>query len=432
MTFAIRRVILPFMLFGFATSPYAQDVTAPPPPNKPPVGSGDPAIFEPKALDLLKQNRAAMLRLHTYQAECRTALTRDKPFPNRPATRYQLATLRAAKPNRMRYDCWTLPTPSGSVSWSRPDVAPTYTFTCDGTEGWKQFGNVYRKDSRIDAKSTGTNLEPWIGFYSPDSSVYGSVVASKKSNELRALRLEGHETVEGVPCEKVFIGTESTYGGQAVVERATWYIDPDRLVRRCVRYVAFDASPGMTYDALLTNIKRNDPIDPQAYTYTPPPGVTLETPPKSVPLLASGTLAPDFTALDMDQRTVKLSDYRSKVVVLDFWASWCGLCMASMPHNQSVVKKLQSRGVPVVLLAVDDCEERTAFDSWAKKSSAPYPSLIFVHVSPSQQLSSKLYSVSGIPTQYVVDKNGVIRASFVGYGGPTSELEKAVKAAAVL
>lgn len=175
----------------------------------------------------------------------------------------------------------------------------------------------------------------------------------------------------------------------------------------------------------------NKPVDPRLYTYIIPDGVTLRSPDKQIPLLANGTQAPDFTAQDTNNKPIKLSDLRGQVVVIDFWASWCGPCNAAMPHNQAVMQKLKAQGIPVVMLAIDNSESREIFDTWVKKKSANLSALTFAYVPSEDDVSGKQFMVTGIPAQYVLDRNGVIRASFVGYDSPNNKLEKAIRAALV-
>ncbi|RYZ87608.1 MAG: TlpA family protein disulfide reductase [Proteobacteria bacterium] len=184
----------------------------------------------------------------------------------------------------------------------------------------------------------------------------------------------------------------------------------------------------------MYNVRVNAPIaNPEtAFVYTPPPGVKKYVRKASPPLLAIGSSAPDFSALDKNNRPIKLSSYKGKVVIVDFWASWCGPCVASMPHTQEVVDKLQKEGVPVVLLAVDDAEERAAFLKWVAKHESEYNALVFLHADPQASQATNIsrnYQVSAIPTQYIIDASGVIRSSSIGYDGPTDRLEKAVREA---
>ncbi len=144
------------------------------------------------------------------------------------------------------------------------------------------------------------------------------------------------------------------------------------------------------------------------------------------PLLAPGADAPDFTVQDKSGAPVKLSDYKGKTVVLDFWATWCGPCQMSLPHTNAVAKKFADQGV--VVLAVNVFDTKEAFQGWLPQHPE-YSALKFV-LDPAgrspDSIASKLYHVTGIPTQYVIDKNGRIFKSFVGYGGPTTELADAI------
>jgi thiol-disulfide isomerase/thioredoxin len=156
------------------------------------------------------------------------------------------------------------------------------------------------------------------------------------------------------------------------------------------------------------------------------------------PLLANGTAAPDFTALRPDNTEVKLSDFRGKVVLVDFWATWCGPCKVTMPHLEKLHKKLSGQGL--VVLGVCVWDDRAKFDAWQSKPEVKTSYLkVFDPVARSDRelprdkktnIASKLYSVSGIPTFYLVDREGKILFSGVGSSPQTqSALDQALAAA---
>jgi thiol-disulfide isomerase/thioredoxin len=370
-----------------------------------------------------------MISLRTYQAECWTTLTFRSIPPAKPkSTRYEFATLIAAKPNRMRYDQWR--SKRGQLP-KRPAETETteITFASNGKRVWRQFGDQYRTDENTGPEYMHTILEPWDGFYVSQSSLREQIGFDLQRKELiEAIRLSP-VAVEGTPCDRVFIHKLGEYGGETQDSRATWYIGRDGLVRRCVESIDFGGKPGFTRDSIIRNIRINQPIADPAHTfvYNPPAGVKLQKPVQERPVLANGTVAPDFTATDASGKPVKLSDYRGKVVVLDFWASWCGPCVASMPHTQEVAKKLAAENAPFVVLAIDNSEKRPDFLKWVQ-SRSELDKIVFAQVEK-PDIAGESYKVSGIPTQFVIDAQGIIRASFVGYNGPSDVLESAVRSA---
>jgi thiol-disulfide isomerase/thioredoxin len=133
-------------------------------------------------------------------------------------------------------------------------------------------------------------------------------------------------------------------------------------------------------------------------------------------MLKIGTVAPDFTSQTLEGKDVKLSDYRGKVVILDFWATWCGPCLASMPHTQEVSAHYKDQGV--VVLANCTSDTRRKFESWVKANQAKYPDIIWTHDKAEKspdRVSRKIFGVGGIPTQFIIDREGKIVDIVGGY-----------------
>ncbi len=118
--------------------------------------------------------------------------------------------------------------------------------------------------------------------------------------------------------------------------------------------------------------------------------------------------APDFTLPDLAGQPVKLSDLRGKVVVMDFWATWCGPCRLSLPHIQQLHDDLKNQGV--VVLGIDIGEEPQTVLGFVEKNKMTFRILL-----DEQDKISPLYKVSGIPHTVVVDQKGQVVKVHTGF-----------------
>ena len=120
--------------------------------------------------------------------------------------------------------------------------------------------------------------------------------------------------------------------------------------------------------------------------------------------LAFGKTAPEIAGEDVDGQPLKLSDYRGKVVVLTFWASWCGPCMGMVPHERTLVERMKDR--PFALLGVNGDDDRALAKKTAETNKMTWHS--FWNGGTNGPITDA-WNVKGWPTTYVLDHKGVIR-----------------------
>lgn len=127
--------------------------------------------------------------------------------------------------------------------------------------------------------------------------------------------------------------------------------------------------------------------------------------------LTIGQVAPELKGKDLDNHEIKLSDYHGNVVVINFWASWCGPCMALVPHERALAERL--RGKSFALIGVNGDSETSAAKNAIEKEKMTWPSIWGGTNGPHSQLA-KEWNVKAWPTFYILDRTGTIRSKFSG------------------
>ena len=113
--------------------------------------------------------------------------------------------------------------------------------------------------------------------------------------------------------------------------------------------------------------------------------------------------APDFLVRNLKGKMVKLSDFKGKVLLLNFWATWCGACIEEMASMQNLYTALQAEGVEVLAVSIDRWNE-DRIQEYVKDKNLTFPVLL-----DQNQEVRKKYHVMGLPTSYLVDGEGKIR-----------------------
>lgn len=119
-----------------------------------------------------------------------------------------------------------------------------------------------------------------------------------------------------------------------------------------------------------------------------------------------GTAAPNFTVQDAD-RKLTLTDYRGKVVVLNFWATWCPPCVEEMPSLLQMQQRLKDKGVTVLAVSLD--ADEGAYRKFLKDHGVN-----LITVRDPDLKSSDLYGTFKYPETYVIDRQGVLQRKFIG------------------
>ncbi|MFQ5960741.1 MAG: peroxiredoxin family protein [Candidatus Methylomirabilales bacterium] len=132
------------------------------------------------------------------------------------------------------------------------------------------------------------------------------------------------------------------------------------------------------------------------------------------------TVVPDFTLPDLNGKQVSLSEYKGKVVLLNFWATWCPPCRLEMPTIEDAYQQYKDQGFHVVAVSVDAGPQSAVRDFLHE-----YGLSFQVLLDPDMEILHAFHSFS-LPTTIVIDRRGVIRSRELGYRDWTDEKSTAL------
>jgi thiol-disulfide isomerase/thioredoxin len=217
----------------------------------------------------------------------------------------------------------------------------------------------------------------------------------------------------------VKIPAQAAMGGQLSEGVMTSWVDKNLLfevqeeITYSVRVPPEAGADPLEYRSRIRQVARglkvNQSLRTDVFAFTPPADAR-EQPPQTAGnrVDLTGKDAPSFRGVSLDGKTYSLDALKGKPVLLDFWASWCGPCLRSMPVVERLHNDYQARGL--VVLAVDVGETREVVEKFLKTKSVPYPVIM-----GDEAGIPTAYGVSVYPTFVMIGQDGKVAATQFGF-----------------
>lgn len=227
------------------------------------------------------------------------------------------------------------------------------------------------------------------------------------SDELNALKFdyEGEKEIGGVDCHVIYVVYQNK-------SESRWYFGKEDSLPRRVDRIIKGPPKGATV-LTITDLDIEPKLDAAAFRLEAPEGfvekeVTALQKEMETRLLRVGAAAPNFSLKSPDGRTVELSSLRGNVVVLDFWATWCGPCKLAMPAVQRIHERFS--GKPVMVYGISTWERRLSDPAkFMKEGRYTYGLLL-----DGDKVADD-YRLDGLPTFYVIGPDGKVLFASTGF-----------------
>jgi peroxiredoxin/outer membrane lipoprotein-sorting protein len=374
-----------------------------------------------EARELLKKVSDAYRSLSSYHFECLIVNeSRSEGAGLKSDSRSeQIIVIAAAKPNKKRAEVRS--SYSGLVT------------VADGETKW-----VYSPAYNQYCKQATEKLPPPFSYMAMQANGLLSMHSGLERQALEA-RIEREEPINvgGGMTACIVVQCKFAMSG-SYTEPPIYHLWIDKtrgLVLREIRQFKASQMKGSTTTTKVTYtynvVKANEPLLESLFVFSPPPG-SREVAELSIPGAASrpemgsgamiGKEAIDFALKDLGGRDVSLKELRGKVVLINFWASWCGPCRGEMPYLEKLHREL--KGKDAVILGIDDESPEVARE-FLKTHGYTFPTLV-----DERKEVARNYHVSAIPQVFVIGRDGKVVTHYVG-AHSESDLRAALKKAGV-
>jgi len=272
----------------------------------------------------------------------------------------------------------------------------------------------YRKDPS--ARPTLFPLEAWNRFMRMAAFPYFDTYA-------KILHARGKDKAAFLYQEKALQDVELETIGQPPVERYTALLEKEQQDEKAYEILLKMATIGRSSSQMDAQLKRlyvkrtGDEAGARSFLESVQANVASAYKIEVARKMITDLKAPDFSLAGLDGKRMSLADLRGKVVVLDFWATWCSPCIASMP----AMKQLSSQHPEVVFLFIATQESGVGaiarIKAYVQKNKFPVSVLVDAPTAryPKTFPVAAAYQLKGIPSKIVIDRNGKLRFSTDGY-----------------
>lgn len=134
----------------------------------------------------------------------------------------------------------------------------------------------------------------------------------------------------------------------------------------------------------------------------------VELRPYEVEYPAETFIAPSFELPSLSGGKLNLTDYRGKVVFINFWATWCGTCKVEMPSMEKLYRRFKDQGLEMLTISID--KDQSLIKPFMDQYNLTFPVLL----DPKSDVAKKKYKTTGVPETFIIDQQGIIRHKAIG------------------